>query len=166
MSYSNTATTTETYSVVDIENVMRRVTADFVMIASSTGAVSEQEARDWAHDVEVLAKKGYLRMVDLTLLSYGVEKRATQYTVNTESGELTMSRPGGVLWPKVPGATLRIILSYTKEYDADAKEKIKKQLKYGWTPTNADTLHRSLTVGQGRDYSSNAYGVQRKDFSI
>ena len=50
MSYTYAAT--ETYSVADIEVVMRRVTADLVMIASSTGAITEEKARSWGHDIE------------------------------------------------------------------------------------------------------------------
>ena len=57
MSYTYAAT--ETFSVTDIETVMRRVTADLVMIASSTGAITEEKARGWGHDIEVLAKNGY-----------------------------------------------------------------------------------------------------------
>lgn len=39
MSYSTTQTST--YTSTDIEAVMKRITADLVMIASSSGAVSE-----------------------------------------------------------------------------------------------------------------------------
>ena len=47
--------------VADIETVVRRFKADLVMIAQSTGAFTEAKARDYAHDVEVLAKEGYLK---------------------------------------------------------------------------------------------------------
>ena len=95
MSYAYSVS--ETYSVIDVEVVMRRVTTDLVMIASSTKAITEEQARNWGHDIEVLAKNGYLKKVDLTLLSYGVEQKATCFEVNTASGELKTSRPGGVL---------------------------------------------------------------------
>ena len=162
---SQTYSTTETYSVADVEVVMRRVTADLVMIAGSSGAISEDEARDCGHDIEVLAKSGYLRMVDLTLLSGGLEKKATRFEVNTEPGKFTMSRPGGVLWPKVPSPELRIVLSYTAAYDAAAKQKMLSRLRIGWVPTSADTSHSTLKSGASRDYVSNGYGMQRKDFS-
>lgn len=73
MSYSSTETST--YTATDVEAVMRRITADLVMIAASTGAVTETCARNWAHDIELLAKNGYLNYVDLTLISNGVEKK-------------------------------------------------------------------------------------------
>jgi len=162
---SQTYSGTESFSIADVEVVMRRVTADLVMIASSTGAVTEDKARDWGHDIEALAKNGYLRMVDLTLMSNGIEKKATRFEVNTEAGDFTMSRPGGVLWPKVPNPDLRIVLFYTAAYDAAAKEKMRSKLRIGWVPSSADTSHSTLTSSASRDYVSNGYGMQRKDFS-
>lgn len=163
MSYSSTAT--DTYSVTDIETVMRRVTADIVMIANSTKAISEEKAREWSHDIEILAKNGYLRAIDLTLFSGGTEVKAVRYDVNTESGTLATSRPGGVLWPRVNLPFLQIILMHTSEYDAEAKSKLKGKLQSSWTPTNADTSHSTLKSNSGRNYVSNAYGMQRKDFN-
>lgn len=154
-----------TYSVADIETVMRRFTADIVMMATSSSAITEAKARDYAHDVEALAKAGYLDMVDLTLYSLGVEVKAAQYKVNLASGDLALSRPGGVMWPRVSFPELRIILSHTDAYDAAAQQAMKSKLKVTWTSTNADTSHSSLTRSGARDYASNGWGLQRTDFS-
>jgi hypothetical protein len=105
-----TGSETYTYTIADIETVVRRFTADLVMIAQSSGSITEAKAHQYAHDVELLAKNGYLKRVDLTLFSGTTEIMATQYTVNRAAGSLSMSRPGGVLWPRIPNATLRIIL--------------------------------------------------------
>ena len=64
---SQTKTATATYTVVDIENVVRRVKADLVMIADSTQGWTADKARDYAHDVEVLAKAGPLLGVNLAV---------------------------------------------------------------------------------------------------
>lgn len=162
---SSTTTNTETYSTTDIEIVLRRVTADLVMIAASTRGWTEERAREIAHDVELLARKGYLKSVDVTLLSGGVEKMATRFEVNTSAGTLSMSRPGGVMWPSVQDPDLRVILEYTDDYTAIAREMLANKLKRQWTPTSTDTSHSSLTSGLGRDYASNGYGIQRKDFT-
>lgn len=162
MSYT---TGTYTYSVIDIETVMRRFTADIVMIAQSSRAINEATARDYAHDVEALAKNGYLKKVDLTLFSGAGEIRATQYVVNTSAGNLAMSRPGGVMWPCVRDPHFRIVLSYTDDYDADARKAMKRKLRVNWTPTNADTSHSSLTQGGGRSYASNGWGMRRMDYA-
>lgn len=98
---SQSSTATSTYTVVDIGNVVRRVKADLVMIADSTGAWTAAKAEDYAHDIEVLAKAGYLAWVDVTLFSDGTEVKAVRFDVNTEAGSLSTSRPGGVLWPRV-----------------------------------------------------------------
>lgn len=165
MTSTSTYTASNTYTHTDIATVMRRFNADLVMIAQSCGAITEKEARDYAHDAEELAKNGYLRKVDVTLLSNGFEVRATQYTVNTASGSLTTSRPGGVRWPRVSGPYLRIVLSYTGAYDDAAKDAMKKKLKINWTPTLADTSHSSLKSNGGRDYVKNGWGMQREDFA-
>lgn len=164
MSY--TASSTYTYSVVDIEVVMRRFSADIMMIAASTQAITEATARDYAHDAEVLAKNGYLRAVDLTLLSGTSEICATQYGVNTSAGELTTSRPGGVLWPRVANAHIRITLFYTSAYDASARESLRQSLRINWIPSTEDTSHSRLVQSGSRDYASNGWSLQRKDFGV
>jgi hypothetical protein len=165
MSYTVSATGSYTYSLVDVEIVVRRFTADIVMIAQSSGAISETKAREYAHDVEVLAKEGYLRKVDLTLLSNATEVCATQYTVHTSSGDLVMSRPGGLMWPRVANAFLRIVLSYTDSYTTAARERMRELLNINWQSTNADTSHATLRPSGGRGYASNAFGMQRRDFA-
>lgn len=162
MTYSATQTTT--YTTTDIEAVVRRITADLVMIASSSGAVTEALAREWGHDIEILAKNGYLKYVDLTLLSNGVEEKATRFYVN-ESGALANQRPGNALWPKVAGARLRIVLSHNDNYDKQAQEKMGGKMKINWTDSYEDITHSQLTQSGGREYSSNGYGMERKDYT-
>jgi hypothetical protein len=162
MSYS--ASDTYTYTATDIANVMRRVMADLVMIAASSRSITESEAINYAHDIELLAKSGFLRAVDVTLLSGGEEIRALRYDVDTESGALTTSRPGGVLWPQVRDALLRIVLHYTPEYTPAEQEKMRSKLRIAWAPTNVDTSHVTLSQCASRDYVSNAWGMRRKDF--
>lgn len=165
MTTTSTYSASETYTTTDIATVIRRFTADIVMIAQSSGAITEKKARDYAHDVEELAKNGFLKKVDLTLFTGSSEVRATQYTVNSSSGDLTMSRPGGVRWPQVNDPYLRIILSYTSDYGSSEKESMKKKLKINWAPTNDDTSHSSLKSCGSRDYAKNGWGMQRKDFA-
>ena len=162
---SQTKTATATYTTTDIEKVVRRVTTDLVMIADSSGAITADTARDYGHDIELLAKNGYLRKVDVTLLRAGVEVCATCYEVNTASGNLTSSRPGGVLWPKVASPFLRLVLYYTDAYADAARQMMAGKLKIAWSPTNADTSHSSLNPTGGRAYASNSYGMQRKDWA-
>lgn len=162
---SQTATATGSFTVADVEKVVRRVKADLIMVADSTGAWTADEAANYAHDIEVLAKAGYLAWADVTLLSFGVEVKALRFDVDTDAGSLTSSRPGGVLWPKVPGASLRVVLSYTDEYTSAAREKTRGKLKISWSPTDADTSHGGLSAVGGRDYASNSFGMQRKDWA-
>ena len=162
---SQTRTASATYTTTDIENVVRRVRADIAMIAESTGAWTPQQAADYAHDIEMLAKAGYLAWVDLTLQQYGAELKAVRFDVDTDAGTLTTSRPGGVLWPRVAGANLRIVISYTAAYTTAAREAMRGKLKIGWTTSYDDTSHSSLNSSGSRNYVSSTYGMQRKDWA-
>lgn len=162
---TTTATRSATYTALDVENVVRRVKADLNMIADSTGAWTAAKAADYAHDIEQLAKMGYLAWVDVTLFSGSTEVKAVRFNVDTDAGSLTSARPGGVLWPKVADAWLRIVISYTDDYDADARSTMKNRLRIEWTPNHDDTSHSSLSGGGGRDYASNAFGMKRKDWT-
>jgi len=144
---------------------MRRMRADLAMIADSTKAWTAQQTADYTYDIEVLAKAGYLAWVDLTLLQYGIELKAVRFDVDTDAGALTTSRPGGVLWPRVSDANLRIVIGYTDSYTSEAREATRKKLKVGWTTSYDDTSHSNLSSSGGRNYVSNAYGMQRKDWA-
>lgn len=161
----NTATKTATYTDVDIRDVVRQLRTDLYMIAESTGTWTRQQVQNYVHDVELLALGDYLAWVDVTLLSDGQEVKAVRYKVDADAGSLKVSRPGGVLWPKTPSATLRMIISYSIQYDEAAQSQLRDKLKISWGPSNDDTSHSSLSAGAGRNYASNSYGLQRKNWS-
>ena len=163
MSYSSTST--YTYDVTDVETSFRRFNADLMMIADSSKAITRDEANNYAHDAEYLAKNGFLKHVDVTLMVGETEHRAARYSISDQAGGLATSRPGGVLWPNLIGGWIRIILKPTDTYTVQKREATQRSLKIDWTPTSADTSHVNLTLGNGRNYVSNAYGLQRNDFS-
>ena len=160
MAYAGTIT--ETYTETDIEIVIRRFWADLTMIAQSSRTITEDEARDYAHDVEIFAKHEYLDGVDITLFSGSQEIEAARYTVNTNTGNLAMERPGGVMWCHVPNAILRIVLIVTENYD---KARLQNRLKIkNWSPADADLRHLSLKPISERYYVSNGWTLHREDF--
>ena len=161
---SYTGSGSATYSDIDVEKVVRRFTADMIMLAQSTAGATEAKVREWGHDVEVLAKRKYLKSVDITLLSDGVEQQAVKYTINEEAGGLESSRPGGLNWPRVSNPRLRITLSYTSSYTESARTNLASSLNINWQPSYEDTSHSSLAQSGGRDYASKSFGLQRKDF--
>ena len=111
MSSSYSSTYTSTYTVSDVEKVVRSIKADLIMIAGSTKAMTEDDAKKYAHDIELLAKNNYITTVDVTLMSsYESEVNAVKYLFQTENASGT-ERPGGVMWPYTPNGRIRIILS-------------------------------------------------------
>jgi hypothetical protein len=164
MSGTSSSTKTFSYTKEDVTKVVRRFSADLLMIASSTKGMTEDDAAKYGHDVEYLAQRGFLKLVDVTLLDNGTEVTASQYLVRAGTNELIPSKPGGVLWPTVGSPQVRIVLRYTDTYSQTEKDAAKPNLKFGWSPTNVNLTHPSLTASDARDYSSNGYGISRKDF--
>jgi hypothetical protein len=161
----STYSSTSTYTVADVEKVMRSVKADLIMIANTTKAMTEDVAANYAHDIEVLAKKNHLKFADVTLMNGSAEVRAIKYKFQTE-GATGTERPGGVLWPLTPkdkGGRIRIHLRYTDSSSAETRAEL--PLKVSWVPASTDASHKDLTSSAGRGYSSNGYGTNREDFS-
>lgn len=162
---SQTATKTATYTVADIEKVVTRVRADLKMIASSTGGWTDAKTLDYAHDIEALAKEGYLEYVTVFLFDGSKKVRAARFTIDTNASTWTSDRPGGVLWPRLADPTLKLYLHYTDDYTAEARAAMASKLKISWSQTNDDTSCTGMVSAGGRDYASNAYGIGRKDWA-
>jgi hypothetical protein len=80
----STYSSTNSYTVADVEKVMRSVKADLIIIATTTKAMTEEEASSYAHDIELLAKKDYLEYADVTLMNGTFEVRAIKYEFQNE----------------------------------------------------------------------------------
>lgn len=161
----STYSSTSTYTVADVEKVMRSVKADLIIIATTTKAMTEEDAVNYAHDIEVLAKKNHLEYADVTLMNGASEVRAIKFEFQTE-GATGSERPGGVTWPLTPkdkGGWIRIHLRYTDSSSAEKRAEL--PLKISWVPASTDTSHKDLISSAGRGYSSNGFGTNRKDFS-
>lgn len=157
-------TYTQTYTETDIEIVIRRFKADLLMIAQSSKALSEDKALDYAHDIEIFAKENFLLFVDITLLSGTEEVEAARYTVDDSAGGLAMSKPGGVMWPKVRDPVFRIVVRHTSHYDAAAKRRLSNRLRVRWVKSSDNIQHSSLIQVGTRDYSSNGWAMHRQDY--
>jgi hypothetical protein len=164
MSSTSTKTTTHTYTTVDIENVIRRFTTDIMMIADSTKAITREHAKAYGHDIEVWAQRGFLKWVDVTLFDGSTEIKAVRYNVVTSSGDLAADKPGGVLWPKIENAHVRVFIQPTSEYFNADRSVFESKLELTWSDSSADINHSTLTAGGGRGYSSNGYGLTREDY--
>lgn len=161
----STYSSTNTFTVADVEKVMRSVKADLIIIATTTKAMTENDATNYAHDIEVLAKNNHLEYADVTLMDGSSEVRAIKYEFQTE-GATGSERPGGVTWPLTPkdkGGWIRIHLRYADSSSAEKRAEL--YLKLSWVPASTDTSHKNLKSSAGRGYSSNGFGTNRKDFS-
>lgn len=163
MSSTYTGSSSYTYSVADVENVVRNFAADLRMIAESSGTWSRSEVDLYVEDVNYLAKQKYIKLIDITLLGGAVEEKAVRYIVNENSGELEASRPGGVRWPRIVGARLRMIVRPTSKWGTTPPDRGK--LNYPWGDSSEDISHAALTSSTGRNFTSSGYGFMRTDYS-
>lgn len=163
-----TGTYTQTYTTVDIGKVLDCFAADFDGISQSTGLRTREDVKAVSADVKLMASRGYLREVNLCLFSEeGVALRAAKYTVNTSAGVLTASRPGAHLWPRTPGGTLSVVVSYSdawKKLPEPTKAAFHGELNRSWTTTDIDTSFPTLRATADRNYTSNGYGLQRSTY--
>ena len=163
MSSTYTASSSYTYSVADVENVVRNFAADLRMIAESSGTWSRSKVDLHVEDVTYLAKQKYIEFIDITLLDGSVEEKAVRYIVNENSGELEASRPGGVRWPRIVGARLRMIVRPTSKWVTTPPDRSK--LNNPWGDSSEDISHASLTSSAFRNFTSSVYGFQRTDYT-
>jgi hypothetical protein len=128
--------------------------------------MSEEHADKYAHDIDLLAKSGYLDAVDVTLLSaLRTEIKAARYNFKSGAEAIGSARPGGVRWPDTPSGSVRIILYTNDKYDNEADKVAKLPCKISWKPTSEDATHSALKMAGGRQYSSNGFGANRDDYS-
>ncbi|TAY13742.1 hypothetical protein [Rhizobium leguminosarum] len=165
MSVTRTASATGSYTISDINIVVRQFTTDLKMIAASTRAMTEKAASEYGADIELLAAYGYLKSIDVTQMFGGSEVRAVRYNIDESTGAIKSSRPGGVLWSELAGSSIRIVFTHTTDLTDAVLQSLSSKLNRNWGNSTADTSHSSLTSSGGRSYASNGWGMHREDWS-
>jgi len=164
------------FPVEHIRTVAQRMTQDLKTIASSDDVrlvcrISDSQIARVCHDIELLAEKGYLHCVDVSVLTLGlgkkVELKAYRFDVNTATPKIRSNRPNGVFLSTLAEEepTLRIVLKYTAQYTRTAQVELEAQLQSSWQAAYSDISHAELRADIDRDYSSHGYAIQRKVYS-
>lgn len=160
-----TTTGTETYTRVDIAKVFENFEADLCLIARTTGLWTVDFAREIAADVVAYAQEKYLSEVHILLAdTQGQPMRVHEYRMATDASGWTSQRPGGNIWPSIPGGSLQVIVTNSAIWNAlgsQAQADFRKRLKRSWGPSSVDTRYPGLTTTDMRTYTSNAYALGR-----
>lgn len=163
-----TATYSNTFTVADVRKVIDCFAADYDMVAQSTGLETTQRVTDTIHDVQLLAAHGYLDRADIVLAdSAGRIVQAAKYVVSTDASLWTLQQPGNSLWPRTPGGSLSIVVSYTQKWHNLGQvdqQSFRQQLNLGWTPSKINLSYPGLSGQFDRRYASNAFGVERTSY--
>jgi hypothetical protein len=165
-----TSTYSQTYTVADIRRVLNQFAADLAMFADSTGLWSLDYAQRVAADAKALAEAGYLGSASVCLRDENkCTVRAARYDVSTDTGTLTVSRPGDAMWPRTRNGELTVVLSYTPDWDALSAERKQRfesdRLTLSWVTSDIDTTFPGLVRSADRNYASNGYGLIRSTFA-
>ena len=165
-----TASYTSTYTVVDVRRVFDQFAGDYDMAAQSTRLASHDYVTRVVHDVKAFAENGYLARVDIVLRDAQDETiHAKAYIPSTEASLWSTQRPGDSLWPRTPGGSLTVVVSYTAKWKAllaGAQTTFRQEsLCLSWTNTDIDTTYPHLTGQTDRRYASNSYGIERTTFT-
>lgn len=167
---ASTGTQTTTYTVADVRRVADNFAADFSMMAQATGLRSRDSVAETVSDLKTFAEEGLLIGVDLILKdAKGNQLRAAVYTVSESAAGWISGRPGGNLWPRTPGGSLKVIATLSPAWwsKTDAQKdafRTNHGLQSNWDPTTEDTSFAGLQATEGQRYASNGYGWQRMNY--
>lgn len=75
----STYSSTNTYTVADVKEGMCSFKAHLIVIATTIKAMTNEDAGNYAHDIEVRAKTNHLEYADVTLMNGSSEVRAIKY---------------------------------------------------------------------------------------
>jgi len=168
---SQTATATQSYTVVDVGKVFACFATDFDLMRESTGLWPDGGTADHlVADVTTFAQFGYVDMIAVVLHDAGGrELRASHYEPSTSASSWSADRPGGCIWPRTPGGSLNAVIDPSNAWHAlDASERDnfrQSKLKMTWPEGSVDLTHPNLISAADRRFASNSYGLRRTSYS-
>ncbi len=166
------------YAPQDIHPVVQRMTHDLKTITESAELrsmynISDAMIAQCCHDIQILAERGYLQYVDVSLMnidqSHRVEQKAYRFEMNAAAKtakKVRTNRPNSVFISNLDKTqpALRIVMKYTADYTRDAQIDLEAQIFAPWKAAYCDITHQPLRADIDRDYSCNGYAIQRKVF--
>ena len=155
---------TSSRTPIDVIDVLQELYRDFELIGQSTGAISAAKINEYMHDIQLLAKKGYLKKVDITQIENDIEIHAVQYKFRKIAIPKETYIPGGLNWSPNSQSKIRVVLSYTNKYTPEESTKMSEQLIISWVPTDADLSHKNLNYTTERSFSSGGVELKRKNW--
>jgi hypothetical protein len=164
-----TQTVSHTFTATDTKKVLSSFEADATMLARANGCATDEKVRDTAHDITLFALLGYLVKIEVALENaQGSVIRFRTYTASLDATTWNDEDPGNNRWPATPGGKL-VFHVYNNDawnnmsLDARIALQGREGFKTIWRPTSV-LSNGHLTPSTSRQYSSNAYGLARKDF--
>ena len=156
---------TSTYAKTDVEDVLRKLRADFNMIGQSTGAITFDKIDDYMHDISLLAINGYIYQVDISQTKFGEEIKAVKYTFRELERPTETNFPGGVVWSPDPHSEIEVVLTYSESYTAVVERNFSQRLKIQWIPAYDDLDHPTLNKSFRGTYAKGNIGLDQEVYN-
>jgi hypothetical protein len=157
MTYSNTASRTDTYSEARVRVVMLEVGADFYCLAGA-GLIFAETANKWTEDLSHILLHKAAKGFQIQLKCQGYSPLALDYRVSSDGSLLESSTAGGINYFALPhgtSASLFVDLNHGATKIAAVREYLSGR---GWG-FNGHAVE-GPTV-RDRSYSKDHYGVVR-----
>jgi|GEM_PF-3539685 len=153
-----TFTGTDTYSVADVEAVMKNTYEDIIGFANR-GIISYEKAKSWINDLTYLLNEKILKSFEIQLYdAAGTKFKSYKYTVSVGGYLSSGSDSGGInFWSLATGTVAGLFADIDDSKSASAK--VREELaNRGW-----GTNGTPLTGNQSseRDYISNSLKLSR-----
>lgn|GEM_PF-4890353 len=170
--------TDRVYPKQDVQAAVRSMTNDVHSLALAArhlgSAVSNSQIIHLCHDIEMLASRGYIQSVDISVLSptyrgsrKRIEQKAYRFDLNLNNKKLLSNRPNGLFLScdNEEHACLRVVIKYTPHFTRETQLSLENDLCLLWKPAYADVSHAHLRADIDRHYDENGFVIQRKVFA-
>lgn len=162
---SGSYTLATTFTITDARHVGAKVATDLRLLHNLYGRPSLADLDDYAEEVALLLKDGYLDTVDYGFRNIGVNSWALRLRYRaTTGGQLVDSRPGSL--PRgadIAGLSFYSYLTYSAKFNAlssGEQARVKATLPVPRGTAAAPTANAGTITG-GHGYARNGTGVAR-----
>ncbi len=154
--------------LADQKELMSCIAADLKMLAMKTDLMDMEECEKYISDFNIFLRNDYIKAISIVIANGdNVPIKAKKYIVQNNTNRQQSDRPGNNNWDEIDGNRLHCVISYSDKWislDNNEKDKIKKDMKIPWSPTNLDTEFSALRGNNDKQYSARISSIHRTSY--
>jgi hypothetical protein len=157
MTFTATATRTNTFTEARLRAVMPEVGADFYSLAGA-GLISLDTARNWTEELTFILQHQAAKCFQIQLKRFGSNPIAIDYRVSSDGTVRESTTGGGIDYFALPEGT-RATLFVEVDFQSREIETVKLYLRQKGWGTNGQAVEGEST--RDRTYSRDGFGIIR-----